>query len=56
MSDSLQRLVDTLADRESSRAVKQDLESALKGFDATAARVAIRIYETQAGESAWGKS
>ena len=50
------RLVDTLSEREVTQAAGRELASALAGFDTTTAQVAVRIYESQVGESAWGSS
>lgn len=52
--NELRRLVDAMSEREVIEAVRQDIESALAGFDTTTAQVAVRIYESQVGESAWG--
>jgi DNA-binding NtrC family response regulator len=52
--NELRRLVDALSDREVVKGVRQDIESALAGFDTKTAQVAVRIYESQVGESAWG--
>jgi FixJ family two-component response regulator len=53
--NELRRLVDSLSDRETTEA-RRDIESALAGFDTNTAQVAVKIYESQAGESAWGSS
>jgi DNA-binding NtrC family response regulator len=49
----LRRLVDNLGEHGATERVRHDIESALAGFDMAAAQVAVRLYESQVGESAW---
>ncbi len=52
--NELRTVVDALAKREVHQDVRREIQGALQGFSTETAQVALRIYESEAGESAWG--